>query len=83
MAKKSGKSPAFEFDFKGAELQRLLATEPSIVRFTVSVEAVDKKGGGQVGALRISAKALASNGRTTTRSGNGVDGGPHPPGIPS
>jgi hypothetical protein len=83
MAKKSGRSPAFEFDFRGADLKKLLASEPAIVRFTVSVEAVDKKGGGQVGALRISAKALASNGRSTTRSGNGVDGGPHPPGIPS
>jgi hypothetical protein len=83
MAKKSGRSPAFEFEFSAAELKKLLDKEPAKVVFTVSVEAVNKKGGGQVGALRISAKALASNGRSTTRSGNGVDGGPHPPGIPS
>jgi hypothetical protein len=83
MAKKSGKSPAFEFDFKGAELQRLLATEPSIVRFTVSVEAVDKKGGGQVGALRISAKGISGSAKRSTRSGNGIEGEPHPPGIPA
>jgi hypothetical protein len=81
MAKKSGRSPAFEFEFSGAELKKLLDKEPAKVRFTVSVEAVDKKGGGQVGALRISAKAVTASGGST-RSGNGIDGDPRPPGIP-
>jgi hypothetical protein len=81
MAKKAGKSPAFEFDFRGADLKKLLASEPAVVRFTVSVEAVDKKGGGQVGALTIKAKGLSANGRPATRADNGIDGVPKPPGI--
>jgi hypothetical protein len=82
MAKKAGKSPAFEFDFRGADLKKLLASEPAVVRFTVSVEAVDKKGGGQVGALTIKAKGLSASGKPVTRTGNGVDGDPRPPGMP-
>ena len=82
MAKKSGRSPAFEFDFRGADLKKLLASEPAVVRFTVSVEAVDKKGGGQVGALTIKAKGLSASGKPVTRTGNGVDGDPRPPGMP-
>ncbi|MFN6088908.1 MAG: hypothetical protein ACK47E_09200 [Cyclobacteriaceae bacterium] len=82
MAKKSGRSPAFEFDFRGADLKKLLASEPAVVRFTVSVEAVDKKGGGQVGALRINAKAVSASRGKTTSSGGGLDGSPHPPGLP-
>ncbi len=83
MAKKSGRSPAFEFEFSGAELKKLLDKEPAKVRFTVSVEAVDKKGGGQVGALRISAKGISGSSNRTTRSGNGIEGEPHPPGTPN
>jgi hypothetical protein len=49
----------------------------------VSVEAVDKKGGGQVGALRISAKGISGSSNRTTRSGNGIEGEPHPPGTPN
>lgn len=82
MAKKAGKSPAFEFDFRGADLKKLLASEPAVVRFTVSVEAVDKKGGGQVGALRISAKGISGSSNRTTRRGNGINGDPRPPGMP-
>lgn len=81
MAKKSGRSPAFEFEFSAAELKKLLDKEPAKVVFTVSVEAVDKKGGGQVGALTIKAKGLSANGKPVTRTGNGVDGDPRPPGI--
>jgi hypothetical protein len=83
MAKKSGRSPAFEFEFSGAELKKLLDKEPAKVVFTVSVEAVDKKGGGQVGALTIKAKGLSANGRPATRTDKGVDGGPKPPGLPN
>jgi hypothetical protein len=81
--KKSGRSPAFEFEFSGAELKKLLDREPAKVRFTVSVEAVDKKGGGQVGALRIKARGVTTRNGRTTSDGNGVNGDPHPPGVPS
>ncbi len=83
MAKQSGRSPAFEFEFSGAELKKLLDKEPAKVRFTVSVEAVDKKGGGQVGALRISAKGISGSSNRTTLSGNRIEGEPHPPGTPN
>jgi hypothetical protein len=36
-----------------------------------------------VGALTIKAKGLSANGKPVTRTDNGVDGVPKPPGIPN
>ena len=90
MAKKLSSSPAFVFEFAGPALQRVLASSPDKVVFTVSVEAVEAKGGGKVGALRIKAKGVKSARRSAARAtsalalvgGDGSASGiPKPPGV--
>jgi len=87
MAKKSG-SAALVFEFRSSTLKRILDKNPDKVVFTVSVEAVEAKTGGLVGALRIDAKGGkftgSGKGKPNPQTGDGGTGGePHPPGIPT
>ncbi len=79
MAKKTTTRPAMEFEFRGADLERLLSSKPKKVLFTVWVETVTTNKGKKVGALRI----RATNETTTTRTARdgGVNGEPKPPGM--
>jgi hypothetical protein len=88
MAKKLSSSPALVFEYRAAALQQILASNPDKVVFTISVEAVEAKTGGTVGALRISAKgekfkASKRTGGTLTRelSRTLTDADPRPPGV--
>jgi hypothetical protein len=82
MAKKSASNPALEFEFRGADLERLLSSKPKKVLFTVWVEVVTTDKGKKVGALRIKADTEATRAKTkATRGGGGVYGDPKPPGI--
>ncbi len=94
MAKKSG-SAALVFEFRSSTLKRILDKNPDKVVFTVSVEAVEAKTGGLVGALRIKAtgekfkaSAKGASGTSTKRSamtmsGSDDEGNPKPPGFPN
>jgi len=91
MAKKSG-SAALVFEFRSSTLKRILDKNPDKVVFTVSVEAVEAKTGGLVGALRINAEGakfkastkskIGTSRSALTANGSGSSGEPHPPGMP-
>jgi len=78
MAKKSVK-PVMEFEFLGADLQRLLASNPKKVLFTVWVQVVKDEKGKKVGALRI--QASNESVRRGARDRGPVNGEPKPPGM--
>jgi len=92
MAKKSGNA-ALVFEYKATTLKRILDKNPDKVVFTVTVEAVEAKMGGLVGALRINAEGAKFKASTKRKMGNirsaltangsGSSGEPHPPGIPT
>ncbi|MFM9839059.1 MAG: hypothetical protein ACKVOQ_12390 [Cyclobacteriaceae bacterium] len=82
MAKKSASNPAMEFEFLGADLERLLSSKPKKVLFTVWVDVVTTDKGKKVGALRIKADTEATKTKSkSTKGGGGVYGDPKPPGI--
>lgn len=78
MAKKTTTKPAMEFEFHGADLERLLSSKPKKVLFTVWVETVTTTKG-KVGALRI--RATNETTRSRTARDGGANGVPKPPGY--
>ncbi len=82
MAKKTASNPAMEFEFLGADLEKLLSSKPKKVLLTVWVEVVTTDKGKKVGALRIKASAEAAKTRGTS-GGDVVYGDPKPPGFPA
>ena len=81
MAKKKAEASAMEFEFRAADLERLLSSKPKKVLFTMWVEVVKTDKGEKVGALRIKA-----NTESTVKSPRAADGGtaygePKPPGV--
>jgi hypothetical protein len=80
MAKKKRDPSTMEFEFFGADLEKLLSSKPKKVLFTVWVETLKTDKGEKVGALRIKA-TIESYSKTKPRGGDAVYGGPKPPGI--
>ena len=80
MAKKEPETPAMEFEFRAADLERLLSSKPKKVLFTVWVEVVKTDKGERVGALRIKANTEMTSTRGV-RDGHTAYGEPKPPGI--
>jgi hypothetical protein len=80
MAKTKRDPSTMEFEFFAADLERLLASKPKKVLFTVWVQTVKTDRGEKVGALRIKATVETLK-KIKTRDGGAVYGGPKPPGI--
>jgi hypothetical protein len=71
---------AMEFEFRAADLERLLSSKPKKVLFTVWVDVVKTDKGEKVGALRIKANTEMTV-RKTRDGGGTAYGEPKPPGV--
>ena len=73
-----------EFEFRAADLERLLADKPKKVLFTVWVEVIKTDKGERVGALRIKANTELTAKKSLAKTAVGdpvVYGEPKPPGV--
>ena len=88
MAKKTTDPSVMEFEFRAADLERLLADKPKKVLITMWVEVIKTDKGEKMGALRVkastelTAKSAAKKSLAKMAVGDPVVyGEPKPPGI--